>query len=192
MAAELPPQDMIDEFVGSAHGDFGRVKELLAEHPALLNARAVWNESAIEAAAQTGRVEIIEFLLAAGAPLSICASAVLGRTADVQAYLKADPAQANARGAHGIPVLYHAAIRGQAAIAEMLLAAGAEINGDEGGNPAIHGAFLFRQPAMVEWLLGRGANVNAKNYEGKTPLKVALEKNQNELADLLRRHGGTE
>jgi ankyrin repeat protein len=192
MSDVLPPQDQIDEFVGSAHGDLSRVQEMLTAFPALLTAAAVWGETAIEAAAQTGRVDIAEYLLAAGAPLSICTAAMLGRAEEVQAYLAADPSAAHARGAHGIPALYHAVIRGHQAIAERLLAAGADVNADEGGSPALHGAVLFRQRAMVEWLLAHGANVNAKNRDGKTSLKVAAQNNLTEMADLLRRRGGAE
>ena len=45
---------------------------------------------------------------------------------------------------------------------------------------------------MAEWLLARGANVDVLNFEGKTPLRVATERGYTDIADLLRRHGGTE
>ncbi|MCA1553614.1 MAG: hypothetical protein LC737_04465 [Chloroflexi bacterium] len=48
------PQSLVDEFVGVAHGNVTRVKELLQQHPALANANASWNETPIQAAAQTG------------------------------------------------------------------------------------------------------------------------------------------
>jgi ankyrin repeat protein len=32
--------------------------------------------------------------------------------------------------------------------------------------------------------------VNAKDEDGRTPLDKAIERNRNELADLLRKHGG--
>ena len=187
-----PSPDIIDDFVGNAHGNFARVKELLTQYPSLVNANASWNERAIEAASQVGSVEIIEFLIAAGAPTSICTEAVLGHKDKVQAYLDSDPAQAHAKGAHGISVLYHAIIRGQADIAHLLLSRGADVNAGEGGSPPIHGAVMFNRPDMIEWLLARGANVNLKNYEGKTPLKAALDRNKNELTDRLRQHGGVE
>src|SRR6476661_7664272 len=124
-----PTQAIIDAYVGSAHGDFATVKQFLAEHPAILNQPATWGELALGAAAQTGQVEIAEHLLAQGAPLDICAAAMLGRTEVVDAQLPLEPLGANATGAHGIPLLYHAVITGQQAIAEMLVARGADING---------------------------------------------------------------
>ncbi|MBI3244481.1 MAG: ankyrin repeat domain-containing protein [Chloroflexi bacterium] len=186
------PQNLIDDFVGNAHGNFARVKELLEQHPNLLNANASWNEHAIEAASQVGSVEIIHYLLAAGAPTGICTEAVLGHLDNVKAYLDSDPTQANAKGAHGITVLYHAIIRANKEIAELLLARGADVNAGAGGSPPIHGAVMFNQPEMVEWLLAKGADVNSKNYEGKTPLKAAADGGKAAIADLLRKHGGAE
>ncbi|MEK7277140.1 MAG: ankyrin repeat domain-containing protein, partial [Chloroflexota bacterium] len=145
----------------------------------------------IEAASQTGQKEMAEYLLAAGAPTGICTAAMLGLTDRVKEFLKADRALADGRGAHGIPALYHAVIRNHEDIAELLLAHGADVNLDEGKNPAIHGAVLFRQPAMVEWLIAHGAHVNAKNYEGMTPLAVAMKHENTQMADLLKRNGGT-
>ena len=168
-----PPQALIDEFVGVAHGDFDKVKELLGQNPGLLNALAAWGESALGAAAQTGRVDIAEYLLAAGAPLDICTAAMLGRTDTVRAALAADPAEANAKGAHGLPVLYHAVIGGHKDIADLLLAHGAELNTGDGASSPLHGAAAFGRGAMVAWLLAHGANPAALDYEGKTPLDRA-------------------
>ncbi len=192
MTNTTPSQEIIDEFVGNAHGNLARVKELLEQYPALLNANASWNEVAIQAAAQTGQVEIANLLINAGAPVDICCAAMLGQTERVHDRLKADPAQAHAKGAHGISVLYHAVIRNNRDIAEMLLAHGADINQGAGGSPALHGAVLFGQMEMIEWLLERGADVNVLNYEKKTPLRAAMERNFTEASDLLRRRGGHE
>jgi hypothetical protein len=188
----VPSQDIVDDFVGNAHGNFTRVKELLEQYPALLTMSASWGEYAIEAASQVGSEQIINYLLTAGAPTSICTEAVLGHTEKVKAYLEADSGLAKAAGAHGISVLYHAVIRGQSDIADMLLANGADINAGEGGNPAIHGAVMFNRPDMVDWLLAHGADVELRNYENKTPLKMAVEANDNDMADLLRRNGARE
>lgn len=185
-----PSQDIIDTFVGSAHGDLAKVKELLAEYPSLLNQSASWKELAIEAAAQTGRVDIAEFLLEAGAPKSLCTSAMLGHIEDIAQALQLDPNAANAQGAHGIGILYHAIIRGQAGIAQMLLDYGADLNTGAGRSPALHGAVMFDRADMAEWLLARGADVNILNYQQKTPLKAAVDMKREAVADILRAHGG--
>jgi ankyrin repeat protein len=50
---------------------------------------------------------------------------------------------------------------------------------------------MFNQSTMAQWLLDHGANPNPQ-YEGKTPLAMAVEKKQSELAEILRSHGGIE
>lgn len=62
----------------------------------------------------------------------------------------------------------------------------------EGFSPALHGAISFRHQPMVAWLLANGADdLNVLNFENKTPLARALETDQPEIADLLRKHGAT-
>jgi ankyrin repeat protein len=183
-------QEIVDAYVGAAHGDFDTVKQLLTEHPDILNRTATWGELALGAAAQTGQAEIAEHLLALGAPLDICTAAMLGRATDVAAMLPREPLGANATGAHGIPLLYHAVITGQTAIAATLLAQGADVNGGRGGSPALHGAVMFNRAVQAEWLLHHGADPNILNYDNKTPLTVAMEMKREEVAEVLRTHGG--
>jgi ankyrin repeat protein len=185
---QTPTPELIQEFVIAAHGNLARVQELLPRHPALLN--AVWartDEDALAGAAHTGQRAIAEYLLAAGAPLTICAAAMLGLIDQVAASLQKDPTLANARGAHGIPLLVHAAMSGRTDLADLLVAHG----GGEGVDGALHGAVAFGHTAMAEWLLARGANIDAVNFEGKTPLQVAAERGYSDVADLLLQHGGS-
>ncbi len=191
MGTSQPTQETIDEFVGAAHGDLPTVKRLLEEHPTLLNARASWGEFAIQAAAQTGQTEIARLLLDAGAPLDICAASMLGMVDQVRAFLKADPAQAHAMGAHNLPVLYHAAVTGQLPVALVLVDYGADVNAGDGRNTALHGAVFFGQVEMARWLLERGAKVDSLDYERRTPLAIALKTQNNEIAGLLRQRGAT-
>jgi uncharacterized protein len=181
----LPPQPIIDEFVGNAHGNYIRVKELLDQYPYLLNASASWKETAIEAAAQTGNVEIMNYLLSRGAPMDICTAAVLGLNRKVAELLESEPGLVSARGAHGIPVLYYPVIRGFQEIAELLLENGADPNAGEGSTTPLHGAVLFGKPNMAKWLLFHGASPQAKDYDGKTPLDRARERGDAEMESLL-------
>jgi uncharacterized protein len=188
----IPSQELIDDFVRNAHGNLPRVEELLQQYPDLLNRSATWGELPLEAASHVGNEETAVFLLAAGAPTTICTEAMLGHTERVKAYLDADIAKAKATGAHGISVLYHAIIHGHDDIGELLLSNGANIDSGEGGSPALHGAVMFNRLDMVRWLLARSANINIKNHQGKTPLKAAIDNNRPEIADFLRSHGGVE
>jgi uncharacterized protein len=187
-----PAQEVIDEFVGVSHGNFARVKELLEQYPALVHARATWGETPLGAAAQTGQREIAEYLLSRGAALDICTAAMLGMTDQVAAMLQADPGQAQALGAHDIPVMYYPALHGYKEIAEVLLAHGADINAGDGKETALHGAAGFGQTAIAEWLLEHGAQVNPKDFNGKTPLRVAMDNGHKDIGYLLWQHGGAE
>ena len=181
------PQAMIDDFVAAAHGDFDKVKRLIAERPELVHAEASWRERALEAASQTGRADIVEFLLAAGAQLDVCTSVMLGDMRQVEAFLSMDPNLINARGANDLPLMYFAAIRGYREIAEYLLQLGAEINAGRGGNTALHGAVRFGQTEMVSWLLANEADANSLDYNGKIPLQLAEENDQTEIAEFIRK-----
>jgi ankyrin repeat protein len=187
-----PTQETIDQFVGNAHGNLALVKELLAKYPSIVNANASWNETAVQAAAQTGQVDIVNFLIEYGADYDICTAAMLGNLGCMDDFLAEDPDLINARGAHGIPLLYFPIIHAKVEVAEYLYLHGADPNAaSPSGITPLHAAVMFNQPKMAEWLLERGANPNPK-YDSKTPLSMAAEKKQTELVKLLRTNGGTE
>jgi hypothetical protein len=143
-----PTPEEIREFVIAAHGDVDKVKTMLAAQPALLNLAHPWSETdsetAIQAASQVGNVALAEFLLAQGAPLAIYTAAMLGRRDDVTRLLAADPGLAKARGAHGIPLLPHAAMSGDVALVSALHAAGAT----DGASSALVFAVARRHVAL--------------------------------------------
>lgn len=84
----------VKEFVYAAHGDLEKVQRLLTEKPGLL-LMANGNETAMGAACQMKRRDIIEFLLAQGVPMDIYAACVLGHADQVAGFLDADPALVN-------------------------------------------------------------------------------------------------
>ena len=110
---------LVQEFVSVAHSDLNRVKELLAQEPALVNATWDWGggdfETALGAAAHMGRRDIAEFLLENGARLDIFAAAMLGKLDVVKAALNAYPESINTPGPHGIPLIAHAKAGGEEA-----------------------------------------------------------------------------
>ncbi len=185
-----PSQETIDQFVGNAHGNLAVVKELLAKYPTLISANASWTETAVQAAAQTGQVEIVNFLIDYGADYDICTAAMLGNLDCMDDFLVEDADLVHARGAHGIPLLYFPVIRARAAVADYLLQHGADPNAaSPDGITPLYGAVMFNQPQMALWLLEHGAEPNPL-YEGKTPLAMALDKKQDLLVEILRAHGG--
>jgi hypothetical protein len=114
-----PPlgSSLVQEFVANAHGDLNRVKELLAQEPALVNATWDWGggdfETALGAASHMGRRDIAEFLLEKGARLDIFAAVMLGRLDIVKAALAVYPDAIRTPGPHGIPLIAHAQAGGE-------------------------------------------------------------------------------
>ena len=110
-------REMVAEFVAKAHGDFDRVRELLGEEPALVNASWDWGagdwETGLGAAAHMGRKDIALYLLERGARLDIFAAAMLGKLEIVRAIVEAFPEARDAKGPHGIPLIAHAQAGGQ-------------------------------------------------------------------------------
>ena len=187
-----PTQEIIDQFVGNSHGNLVVVKKLLKQYPSMINANASWTETAIQAAAQTGQVDIVNYLIDHGAEYDICTAAMLGHLDCMDDFLKEDSNLVNARGAHGIPLLYFPVIHAKTDVAEYLLQHGADPNAaSSDGITPLHAAVMFDQPKMALWLLDHGVDTNPKNYH-KTPLAMALEKKRTELVEILRSHGGIE
>jgi ankyrin repeat protein len=72
---------------------------------------------------------------------------------------------------------------------ELLVANGANVNG-AGGTTPLHKSASTGQKEIVELLLANGANVNVTIAFGDTPLDWAVRNNKEDVAELLRKHGG--
>ncbi|WP_374688484.1 ankyrin repeat domain-containing protein [Promineifilum sp.] len=183
-------KDLVREFVIAGHGNLARVREMLADEPALLNTANEWQpgdaETAVQAAAHVGNRDIAEYLLAQGAPLELCTAAMLGQRDEIERALAADPDAIHARGAHGIPLLSHAAFSGDAALVASLYERGAT----DGQTMALSNAVSAGRKAVAAWLLENAdPDLAATNYQGKTALDIAVESGYDEIAALLRAYG---
>jgi len=182
----VPDQETIDQFVIFCHGNMAAAKEMLAADPSLLNTRSTLDESPLGAAAHVGNRAMAEYLLSAGAELELPAAAMLGMDDEVRARISADPSLANAAGAHGIPILFHAVIGGNVDLAKELVALGADASPDHAGS-LLHAAVRAGHLEMARWTLSLGAALDALDYERKTPLQRAEESGNEEMVALLRR-----
>lgn len=104
--------EMVRDFVIAGHGNMDKVKELLLQEPALLNATWDWGggdfETAIGGAGHMGKTEVAEFLLSSGARADIFVSAMLGQLAVVKLFLEAYPNLKSSKGPHGLTLMHHA------------------------------------------------------------------------------------
>ena len=100
----------------------------------------------------------------------------------------ADGTDVNAKDDKGRTPLHDAAEGGHKEIAELFIAAGADVKNNLGGTP-LHEAAASGHKEIVELLVTKGADVNA-NIGGWTPLHLAVDEGHTEIADLLRKHGG--
>src|SRR5215208_2228348 len=111
---------LVQDFVGNAHGDLERVKELLAQEPSLINSAWDWGggdwETGLGAAAHMGRRDIATYLLENGARLDLFAASMLGNLEIVKATLDTYPEAINIPGPHGIPLIAHALAGGKDAV----------------------------------------------------------------------------
>ena len=62
----------------------------------------------------------------------------------------------------------------------------------EGGETPLHEVAGVGRVEFAILLLEHGADINARGDEGKTPLTVALDNKQTEMADFLRSRGGVQ
>jgi len=119
-----------------------------------------------------------------------------GDMARVRRMLAEEPGLVNARDRLGLTPLQSAARIGNAKMAELLVAKGAEVDAFSGvfrlRSTALYSAVRSGHKDVVQVLLAGGADANAGDSRGRTPLAVAIEKDDYEIAELLRNHGALE
>ncbi|KAI3327718.1 hypothetical protein HD806DRAFT_531057 [Xylariaceae sp. AK1471] len=171
--------------IAAHRGDLGPVTRLL-EAAATNDDYTTWCRLALSAAAEGGRLNVVEMILGAGADANVDVvsqwsgetalhiAAGHGHTEIVEALLGAG-ADVNARWFNDTP-LHRAAGYGHTEIVEALLGAGADVNTRWFSDTPLHRAAGCGHAEIVETLLGAGADANATDIQGRTALTVAIGK----------------
>jgi ankyrin repeat protein len=177
-------------------GDTAAVQAMVAERPGLATARTAAGVSAALVAIYYGHPAVAEALFAGGATPDLFEAAAAGRAERAARLLDEDPAQVNAYAADGFTPLGLAAYFGHEAVAQLLLARGANPNQAARNTMRVcplHSAVANRDGAaalrLAALLLEAGADPNARQEGGFTPLHEAAFHGEAALARLLLRHG---
>jgi uncharacterized protein len=106
-----------------------------------------------------------------------------GTRAEVEALLKADASQRDARTTLGITPLHYAAMNADPGPTQALLAAGANPNARDGeGRTPLHLAAFATRTANAKLLLRAGADPHAKTEAGRDVLSMARKVRADEVA----------
>jgi len=125
-------KELVAKFVSAGHGKIDLVKELLEEHPTLLNAAHDWRsgdfETALGAATHVGYKKLAQYLIDQGAQTNLFTAAMFGRLDIIKPMLDYFPKSLHMKGPHGYTLLHHANVGGKEAepVAEYLKSLGAK------------------------------------------------------------------
>src|SRR4051812_5624221 len=159
-------------------GEFERVKAMVSADPALIDAHSRTGESAILTAVYHRQKEIVNLLVARGAPLSIFEACAAGEMERVERLLESDDhgVAINSYGRDGMTPLHLAAFFGHAGIVELLLARAADVGARSrtaSGHTPLQAALAGNFKLVAGLLIGAGADVDAADAAGSRPLHLA-------------------
>jgi len=150
--------------LAARQGNLDEVKALVQGDPDLVSSKDIGGWTPLHQAAFAGHKEVAQFLL--------------DHNADV-----------NARDNYDVTPLSVASFTGRTDVVELLLAHKAEVNcKDKNGWTPLHN--VQGNNEIAELLLKNHADVTAKAQDGQTPLDVAMARNHQDVAELIRKYGG--
>jgi ankyrin repeat protein len=160
----------LDIFEASATGRLERVRNILDQQPDLISAYSNDGWTALHLAAFFKQPQLVALLIERG-------SEIAARSRNQMANLPLNAAVAS----------------GSYEAASILIEHGADVNsrGSSASVP-LHSAAANGDLRLIELLVLHGADVNAKMDSGVTPLALAVERNHEEAAALLRSKGAAE
>jgi ankyrin repeat protein len=158
----------LDLYEAASTGDIDTVTTLIGQGRQPVNSFSTDGFTPLGLASFFGYIEIVKFLLDAGADPNIASNN----------QLKVAP-------------LHSACAISNYEIAELLIKHGADVNAKQTqGVTPLHSAAHNGQPALAKLLIENGADLNARMDNGQTPALMAEEKGFSETAALIKQFGG--
>ena len=147
-------------------GDLTKIKELIENHPQLIDSRDENGRAPLYWACREGHEDAAVYLINKGAEVNI-------------------------KDNNSVVPLHYAAIQGLKNVTRLLIDKSADINVQSGsGYTPLHYAAQYSQPEIAKLLVENSADVHLRNRYGRTPLIHAAREGGNaEIAELLIRHG---
>lgn len=189
---EATPVNIADEggltlLHAAASGGRKEAAEYLIRRGAGVNVYDKKKQTPLFCAAAAGHADMVEFLVEKGADVNPprkpdcwtpLYAAVSAGHKDVVALLTSRGGDVNAKAVTGDTPLHVAALRGDRAMAAILIENGAKLNTTNArwGNTPLHVAVAAGRDSIVELLAAKGADLNVKNSEGFVPLHYAVTK----------------
>jgi ankyrin repeat protein len=170
--------------VATAEGDLAAVKGCFNDPANLPNVDALngYGDSALHISAETGRFEMVQYLVSMGAVIDTACSSgatpfLISSRADhlkVTGFLLEKGANIDSRDHTGSTALHYSAMRGNLEMVEYLVNAGAEIGAlDDQGDTPLHHSARWGHRDIAKFLLKTGAKIDLQNYAGWTALLLA-------------------
>lgn len=163
------------------------------------NVQNEFGRTTLMEAARKGDLEVVNFLLKAGADVNIKDRGNLSalfhaidahQDQMVSRIIDSPQLDINARGKNGVTALISFVWRDDEPMVNKLLTLGADVNlADNDGDTALHGAARSGGLTILRSLLEHGANANARNKVGGTPLMWAAVYGKDDAATFLMEHG---
>ncbi|KAI4639298.1 uncharacterized protein J4E78_010983 [Alternaria triticimaculans] len=175
------------------------LNDLLRIQPSAALARDSLGKTPLHWAVILGNAEAIDLLVAAGADLHAVSkdhktplwNAVRSKFSSRSICIKILEAGADVNQViqHTFTALGLAVSSPRVSITDILLKAGADVDGAPSGHPALTIAASTSAPEVLEHLLSAGANIEARNPLGKTAVICAAQYNNHAALEILIQHG---
>ncbi|SFE72796.1 Ankyrin repeat-containing protein [Paenibacillus catalpae] len=164
-----------DLFQAAQSGDAAKVKEMISAHPQLANTENQDGLTPLGYAAHFGHAEVVREMLELGADVNAVSHSRVS-------FIPSNTA-------------LHAAIAGERSleVIKLLLAHGADTTIlDSNGHTCLHSAaFHDDNLEMIQLLMEHGADVHSAADGGDTPLSLAIQQGNENVASLLREYGAS-